>query len=111
MEAIKLVKDEIDLLPEAQDIASEVNRARRALRGDNPDQQKAAEHTRKALEVLQQEVSWRKQASETILDDLQSYEALIANTIGMRLQARLTPTQAEFIASCKSEHKDLSLFF
>ena len=40
MDTIKAVKDEIDLLPESQDIASKVNRARRALRGDNPDPQK-----------------------------------------------------------------------
>ncbi len=111
METIKLVKDELDLLPEAQDIASKVNRARRALRGDNPDQQKAAENIQEALQVLQTEVSWRKQASTAILSDLKSYEALIANNIGMRQQGRLTETQAEFIASCKSGHKDLSLFF
>ena len=111
METIKALKDEIDLLPEAQDIASKVNRARRALRGDNPDTQKATQNIQEALQILQQEVSWRKQASETILADLKSYESLIANTIGMRQQGRLTETQAEFIASCKSVHKDLSLFF
>ena len=111
METIKALKAELDLLPEAQDIASKVNRARRALRGDNPDQQKAAQHVQEALEVLQTEVSWRQQASETILADLKSYESLIATNIGMRQQSRLTETQAEFIASCKSVHKDLSLFF
>jgi hypothetical protein len=45
------------------------------------------------------------------MPELKSYDAAIQHTIGMRLQERLTSDQAESIATCLAEHKDISLYF
>jgi len=56
-------------------------------------------------------VAWRQQASEQLVADLTSYDDAIKENIGIRLQTRLTTEQAEAVASCQSQHKDISLNF
>ena len=57
------------------------------------------------------EVTWRERAKTTLLPGLQAYEAAIRNTIGLRLQSRLSREQALDMASCTSGHRDISLHF
>ena len=61
--------------------------------------------------LLASEVAWREKASTGLLPGLETYEAAIRNTIGLRGQHRLPRTQALFVASCSSHHRDVSLSF
>jgi TRAP-type mannitol/chloroaromatic compound transport system permease large subunit len=110
LEAIKAYSLEIDTLAETHRINSKLSRAKRALRGNNPDRDKALDNLMQAADILQSEIDWRRRSAD--LDkDLKEYDAAIATTIGMRMQQRLTGEQAESIATCLAVHKDLSLHF
>ena len=109
--AIKDLGNEIDKLTETHRVTSRLSKARRALRGNTPDKEKAVAEVLLASQIMQTEIEWRQRASEQLSSDLAEYDSAIASTIGMRMQERLTTDQAESIAGCLSVHKDLSLHF
>ena len=45
------------------------------------------------------------------MPELEKYNLVIKDNIGLRLQSRLTKEQAKFVASCNSIHRDISLNF
>ena len=61
--------------------------------------------------LFDQEVNWRKDAAQNLMPELEKYNEVIKNNIGLRLQSRLTKEQAKFVASCNSIHRDISLNF
>ena len=111
MIALKALGAEFDQLTNADPVKSKLSKARRALRGNNPDPEKAVDQLMIAIEKLESEIAWRSRAARELQPELEAYELVIQQTIGMRLQQRLRPDQAEVIASCLSVHKDLSLYF
>ena len=111
LEAIKALEFDIDSLTETHRIKSKLTRAKRALRGTNPDKEIAIAEIIQSGEILQQEVEWHRRAEAELSADLDEYNDAIKMTIGMRLQERLTGEQAESIANCKAVHKDLTLYF
>ena len=111
LEAIKALEFEIDSLTETHRIKSKLSRAKRALRGTNPDKEKAIEEIMQSAQRLQDEVEWHRRAEQELGADLAEYDEAIRLTIGMRLQERLTSEQAESIADCLAVHKDLTLHF
>jgi len=94
-----------------KEIRAELTNARRALRAKEPDKTKADESMAKAQEIFKEEVAWRQRAKTALLPGLEAYEAVIRDTIGVRLQRRLTRDQALEMASCTSAHRDISLHF
>jgi len=110
-EAIKTIEGEVDQLTETHRIKSKLSKARRALRGNNPKPDKANAWVREALEQLRSEINWHSRGAEELSAKLKAFDTTIAKTIGMRMQDRLSPEQAESIASCLAVHKDLSLHF
>ena len=110
LEAIKQYQIEVERKTETHRIASKLSRTKRALRGDDPDIEKAITHMNEAGDVFAEELAWRQRAGN-LASELQNYDQAIASTIGMRMQARLTAEQAEYIADCRSVHRDLSLHF
>ncbi|SVC73063.1 uncharacterized protein METZ01_LOCUS325917, partial [marine metagenome] len=42
---------------------------------------------------------------------LNKFDDSIKNTIGLRLQEKLTKEQAKYVAACRSIHTDISLNF
>jgi len=111
MEMIEVVEKKIGAVPGASKVKSPVSKARRKLRGDSPDPAAALAELEKAFPAFDAEVAWRTQARTDMLDGLKKYDAAIADTIGVRLQDRLSPEQAKDIASCLSVHRDISLSF
>jgi tripartite ATP-independent transporter DctM subunit len=95
----------------ANEIRSALSDARRALRDKFPDQRKAEQSVAKAQRIFKQEMAWRQRAETALLPGLQAYEAAIRETIGLRLQSRLTRAQALDMASCTAVHRDISLHF
>ena len=111
LEAVKALELEIDKLTETHRIKSKLSRAKRALRGSTPDKDKAINEVMLGAEIMQSEIEWHQRAGDELAADLEEYDQAIASTIGMRMQERLTPDQAESIATCLAVHKDLTLHF
>ena len=61
--------------------------------------------------MFDKEVKWRKNAAKNLMPELEKYNLVIKNNIGLRLQSRLTKDQAKLVAKCNSYHRDISLNF
>ncbi|NNK13960.1 MAG: TRAP transporter large permease subunit, partial [Desulfofustis sp.] len=92
-------------------IKTKLSRARRALRGKNPDSEKALQELQEGLKIYGSELDWRRQAAVELGHALATYDEAIKDTIGLRLQRRLPPEQIQSVASCQSVHRDRSLQF
>jgi len=92
-------------------IRKQLSRARKALRGKKANFEKAQKSLAKAVNVYQKDLQWRQRAKAELLPGLQAYEAVIRDTIGLRLQPQLPREQALIIAKCNSVPRDISLFF
>ncbi|MCB1740728.1 MAG: TRAP transporter large permease subunit, partial [Gammaproteobacteria bacterium] len=105
------LSDEIGALEGTSRIRSRLSRARRELRGDRPDLERAVKSMQEGLERYETERQWRSAASGALLAGLREYEVAIRDTIGVRQQRRLPREQAIEIASCTAVHRDISLNF
>ncbi len=113
-EAIKAMESRLGGIANAGDVRSALSKARRALRtrgSSEPNPEKAMEELGKTLAALDEETVWRKEASGTLLSGLVEYEAAIRDTIGLRQLDRFPREIALQVASCRSDHKDISLHF
>ena len=63
------------------------------------------------ITIFNKGVDWRKKAFGSLLAQLNQYDDAIKDTIGLRLQERLTKKQAKIVSSCKAIHRDISLNF
>ena len=111
MEKINTVGKMLGDVEGASKIKSQINKARRKLRGDNPDPEAALEFIDKALIIFKEEISWREQAKTDVLPAIVKYDLAIRDTIGVRLQERLTDSQSSYLTSCLAVHRDISLSF
>ena len=72
---------------------------------------KISEASSGVLILFDKEVNWRKDAAQYLMPELEKYNEVIKNNIGLRLQSKLTKEQAKFVARCNSVHRDISLNF
>ena len=75
------------------------------------DENKISDASSEVFILFDKEVNWRKDAAQNLMPELEKYNEVIKNNIGLRLQSRLTKEQAKFVASCNSIHRDISLNF
>ncbi len=92
-------------------IKSKLSNARRALKGNKPEPEKAIQYLSEGLTLYAAEVDWRRRAAVEIAPALASYDNAIKDSIGLRLQRRLTADQVKAVASCLAVHRDFSLQF
>jgi len=57
------------------------------------------------------EIEWRQQAVKELAQPLENYEILLKDSIGLRLQKKLSIEHGKSVSACKSSHKDISLYF
>ncbi len=95
----------------ASDIKSALTQARRAVRAKTPDPEKANAEMDKALAAYNAQIVWRDRAALDLAPGLRDYEAAIRDTIGARLQTKMSESQALYVAGCNSSHRDISLHF
>ncbi len=95
----------------ANAVSSALSKARRSMRGNSIDREKAAESYQDALDAYAAQKGWRSAATAQLRPGLRSYLDGISETIGARQQARLSRSQALYLASCGAVHRDLSLNF
>ncbi len=111
MEAIKRSASDIGKIAGASSIRRELSEAARALRGDTPEKSKAGTHLATAGNMLAAELTWRRKAENDLAPGLAAYDQAVRSTVGARMQERLSPEQAEAVASCLSHHRNISLEF
>jgi tripartite ATP-independent transporter DctM subunit len=96
---------------DSNDIRSPLSKVRRVL-SRSPDKiDDAMKEYAESLEAFEQELAWRTAARDSLLGEVETYEAAIRNTIGLRMQDRMPREMALEVATCKSHHKDISLYF
>jgi len=113
-EAIGDLLGDLRALTETSDVASVFSDMRRAIRASSssdPDPEAALELHRQGVAMLEDEIAWRSDAQEDLLPRIESYRAAIADTIGLRQQERLPREVALYVATCRAEHQDLSVYF
>ncbi|MEH6823628.1 MAG: TRAP transporter large permease subunit [Motiliproteus sp.] len=111
MAQIKTVAQELGRVAGSDKIKSKLSKARRALKGKRADPVKAQRLIDEALDILTTQLEWRRLAVPRLMPSLSAYDAAIKNSIGLRLQKRLSEAQAEDVAWCQSSHRDISLHF
>ena len=111
MERIKQSETALGKVAGTSAIKSKLSKARRALKGNQPDPEKAIQLLSEGLTVYAAEVDWRRRAAAEIAPALAAYDNAIKDSIGLRLQRRLTDDQVKAVASCLSVHRDFSLQF
>jgi hypothetical protein len=111
MDLIKQSEDALGTIAGTSDIKSKFSRARRALKGSSPEPDKAIQELREGLALFSAEVDWRSRATADIGPALAAYDDAVKETIGLRLQRRMTSDQIEAVSICQSVHRDVSLQF
>jgi TRAP-type mannitol/chloroaromatic compound transport system permease large subunit len=110
-ERIKEVARAVGKIEGAGDVRSLLSKARRAIRRKTPEPEKALKLIDEALAEHEAQMAWRRQAQADLLPGLETYEAAIRDTIGLRQQPRLPEEQVKEIVGCLSQHRDISLSF
>ena len=111
MATIKETMTVLRSLTGANAIASKLSKARRAIKGADPDREKAHGLWLEAVALFEAETAWRNAAADKLAAGLDAYDNAIKSNIGLRLQERFTSDQAASIAACRSIHTDISLSF
>ena len=111
IERIEQTEKALGKVAGASAIKTKLSKARRALKGNNPEPEKAIQLLSEGLTVYAAEVDWRRRAVAEIAPALAAYDNAIKDSIGLRLQRRLTDDQVKDVASCMSVHRDFSLQF
>jgi len=109
--ALKAVEKSLGAIAGASPIKSKLSKARRHMKPNVPRREKAAKEWAKALKLHAADIAWRTRAAKELAAGLAAYDRAIFDTIGLRLQERLSTEQAEEIAACQSVHRDISLDF
>ncbi len=108
-EALKEVSKNLNTIPGGSGVKSLLNKARKEFKKDNDV--KANDYVEKARLLLDEEISWRKEAVKTVLPILISFQKDTAANIGLRGQDRLPAFLVPRISRCRSVHQDISLYF
>ncbi|MDD9878057.1 MAG: TRAP transporter large permease subunit [Magnetovibrio sp.] len=111
MEKIKAVENAVGKVAGTRKIKSRLSKARRLMKGDKPKRERAAKEQIAAMKLFAEDMAWRTKAAENLAGGLATYDIAIRDTIGLRLQERLSEEQAEVVATCQSIHRDISLDF
>jgi len=105
---IEALEDRVGEVEGTRDVRSALSGARRDL--DRGQREDALEGYGEALEEYQAQLQWRGDAA-ALIPGIEAYLDATRGTLGIRVQERLTREQALALASCTSEHRDVSLNF
>ena len=78
---------------------------------DEVDFEKLQTSTNDTLVLFEKEITWRKDFKKKHMDTINAHDKAISDTIGLRLQSKLTKDQAIYVSKCNSIHRDISLNF
>ena len=95
----------------SEEIANKLDDLYSLVDSEEKDLSKISDASYEVNMLFKKEISWRKDASKNLIPELEKYNSIIKNNIGLRLQSKLTKEQAKFVARCNSIHRDISLNF
>ena len=78
---------------------------------DEVDFEKLQSSANDTYVLFQQEIDWRKNFKKKYMEKINAHDKIISETIGLRLQSKLTKEQAIYVSKCNSIHRDISLNF
>ncbi len=78
---------------------------------DEVDFEKLQSSANDTYVLFQQEIDWRKNFKKKYMEKINAHDKIISETIGLRLQSKLTKEQAIYVSRCNSIHRDISLNF
>ena len=78
---------------------------------DQVDFEKLQSSANDTYVLFQQEIDWRKNFKKKYMEKINTHDKVISETIGLRLQSKLTKEQAIYVSRCNSIHRDISLNF
>jgi tripartite ATP-independent transporter DctM subunit len=108
---IKEIESELGSIKGASSIKSKISKARRALKGKKSNPEKALQQWQLGMSIYYLEIEWRQRAVKELAQPLANYEILLKDSIGLRLQKKLSVEHGKSVSACKASHKDISLFF
>ena len=111
MNRIKSIEKILNEIAGAELIKEKLSKARRTLKKDDADIDRINTLLDESNEIYMYENEWRAKAEKELLPQLIKFDDSIKNTIGLRLQEKLTKDQAKYVAACRSVHTDISLNF
>ncbi len=111
MQHIKKIESALGSIKGASSIKSKISKARRALKGKKPNPEKAMKQWQLGMTIYYQELEWRQRAVKELAVPLANYKILLKDSIGLRLQNKLSLEHGKSVSACKSSHEDISLFF
>ena len=108
---IKEIESELGSIKGASSIKSKISKTRRALKGKKSNPEKALQQWQLGMSIYYLEIEWRQRAVKELAQPLANYEILLKDSIGLRLQKKLSVEHGKSVSACKASHKDISLFF
>ena len=103
--------DKLGEISGTEEFANNVDDLISLLDEDEKDLNKVSEKSSEVLSLFDKEISWRSDASKNLMPQLKEYDKIIKETIGLRLQSKLTKEQAIYVSRCNAIHRDISLNF
>ena len=103
--------DKLGEISGTEEFANNVDDLISLLDEDEKDLNKVSEKSSEVLSLFDKEISWRSDASKNLMPQLKEYDKVIKETIGLRLQSKLTKEQAIYVSRCNAIHRDISLNF
>ena len=95
----------------SEEIANRLDDLYSLIDSEEKDLSKISDASYELNMLFEKEIGWRKDAAKNLMPELEKYNLVIKNNIGLRLQSRLTKEQAKMVARCNSIHRDISLNF
>ena len=113
-EIIEIIKDferSFNPFNDTSDIKKPIKKARKLLKKNFDKKDEALNLIAESKSIYISEKDWRLKGSEVLMSDFIQLSNTGDETFGLRKQDSLNDEQALYLASCKSVHEDISLYF
>ena len=108
---IKTFQKNISRLPDNSKITSKLSKVSRNLKKKKVDYKKVVRDFNKSYIEYENKYSDLENIDDKVVDDLSIFLDKTKFTIGLRQQQKIPKDIALFLAGCRSDHRDLSLYF
>ena len=108
---IKVFSKKLSRLPDNSKITSKLSRVSRNLKKKKVNYKKVVKDFNISFEEYEKKYSDLKKIDNKVIDALTVFLNSTKFTIGLRQQQKIPRNIALFLAGCKSDHRDLSLYF
>ena len=108
---IKTFQKNISRLPDNSKITSKLSKVSRNLKKKKVDYKKVVKDFNNSFAEYENKYSDLENIDDKVVDDLSIFLDKTKFTIGLRQQQKIPKDIALFLAGCRSDHRDLSLYF